>query len=122
MESYPPLPFPARLRAALRLRCPRCGQGPVFRGWFTMNHFCLECGYVFVREAGFFLGAMYFSYALGTVLLALFTTILALFVVPDWPLWQVLGPAFLLLVPFAPAILRYSRVFWFHFEQWVNPV
>jgi hypothetical protein len=87
-----------------------------------MNHFCLECGYRFVREAGFFLGAMYFSYALGSLLLAIFTLLLSLFVVPEWPLWYVLGPASLLLVPFLPAIVRYSRVFWFHFEQTVNPM
>jgi len=114
--------FPQRIWAALHLCCPRCGKGPVFRGWLTMNHFCLECGYKFVREAGFFLGAMYFSYAMGSVLLAFFTAILAIFVVPDWPLWIILGPASLLLLPFIPMIFRYSRVFWFHFEQWINPV
>lgn len=116
------MPWRTRLRAALSLRCPRCGQSPVFRGWFTMNHFCLECGYRFVREAGFFLGAMYFSYGIGAVVLAAFTIVLKLFLLPDWPLWMVLGPASLLLVPLAPVIFWYSRVFWFHFEQWVNPL
>lgn len=87
-----------------------------------MNHFCLECGYRYVREAGFFLGAMYVSYALGAVLLAGLTALLKLLVVPDWPLWVVLGPAFLLLLPFVPVIFWYSRVCWFHFEQWVNPL
>jgi hypothetical protein len=86
-----------------------------------MNAFCIECGYRYVREPGFFLGAMYVSYALAGILLGLFTLLLSVFVVPDWPLYWVLGPAFLLLLPFAPLIFRYSRTLWFYFEQWVDP-
>lgn len=112
---------PSRFLAILCQRCPRCGQGPIFRGPLTMNHFCLECGYRFVREPGFFLGAMYFSYALGSVVLAVITVILALWILPDWPLWMVLIPASLCMLPLVPAIFRYSRVLWFHFEQWIAP-
>ena len=87
-----------------------------------MNYFCLECGYRFVREPGFFLGAMYFGYALGALVLSLITAILAVLVLPEWPLWAVLGPACVLSLPFVPIIFRYSRVLWFHFEQWISPM
>lgn len=118
----PPITFRQRLWAILRQRCPRCGRGKVFSGPLTMRAVCPECGYRFVREAGFFLGAMFVSYALASPLLAIITAILQLFVFPDWHLYQVLGPALIVLLPFLPAIFRYSRVIYFHFEQWVNPV
>ena len=37
-------------------RCPRCGEGMLFRGWFRMRSQCDWCGLVYEREPGFFLG------------------------------------------------------------------
>ena len=38
-------------------RCPLCGSGGLFTGWFRMRERCPGCGYRFEREEGFFLGA-----------------------------------------------------------------
>lgn len=43
---------------ALRLRCPVCGQAPMFRSWFARNEECPRCGWRFMREEGYFTGAM----------------------------------------------------------------
>jgi uncharacterized protein (DUF983 family) len=64
-----PRPFPT-LRSALRLRCPRCGQGKMFDGFFTMRAECGFCRLKFEREQGFFVGAIYVNYAV-TVLIAM---------------------------------------------------
>lgn len=64
-------PAPPRLRILIRgaaLRCPRCGVGRLFRGWFTMHEGCPSCGLPFTREPGFYLGSIYLNYA-ATVLL-----------------------------------------------------
>ena len=45
------------LRAA-RLRCPRCGIGPLFRGAFRMHEACPHCGFSYTREPGFYLGSI----------------------------------------------------------------
>lgn len=37
------LPVPP-LRAALRCRCPRCGEGQLFSGLLTVRQFCPVCG------------------------------------------------------------------------------
>src|SRR6185295_15533099 len=55
----------ARAIAVLRQRCPRCLEGRVFRGMLAMNDACPECGLVFEREPGYFVGAMYVSYAMA---------------------------------------------------------
>lgn len=41
----------------LTKRCPLCGSGGLYEGWFRMRERCPRCGYLFEREEGFFLGA-----------------------------------------------------------------
>src|SRR5260370_26087455 len=95
------------VRAILRQRCPRCRQGRVFRGSLTMNDPCPVCGLIFHREEGYFLGAMYFSYLLSSVLItAFFFTAGAL--LPDWSGFVVAGPAVVVYAPVIPAVVPYS--------------
>ena len=57
---------------AVRLRCPACGIGPLFRGLFAMAPECGRCGYSYRREPGFYLGSIYINYgvtAISTILL-----------------------------------------------------
>ena len=51
------------LARGVRLRCPRCGRGPLFRGPFRMLYNCAECHLRFEREQGYFVGAIYLNYA-----------------------------------------------------------
>jgi uncharacterized protein (DUF983 family) len=53
-------------RAAL-VRCPACGVGPLFRGWFTMHEACPTCGASFLREQGFYLGSIYINYGVTVI-------------------------------------------------------
>ena len=71
----------SRLRRILSLKCPNCGYANVFlKAKFPgmrpqMKEVCEHCGHKFGdREAGFFRGAVYFSYGLSLVegLLAFF--------------------------------------------------
>ena len=108
------------VRGILRQRCPRCRQGRVFRGRVAMNDPCPVCGLIFQREEGYFLGAMYFSYLLSSVLIAaFFFTLSAL--MPDWSGFVVAGLAVVLYLPFIPAVFRYSRVLWVWFDRFADP-
>jgi len=64
---------------ALRRRCPRCGSGGLFTGWFTMAERCPRCSCDFAGrpEEGFFLGAftINLTVTLGILLLGLFAYI-----------------------------------------------
>ena len=42
----------------LRLRCPVCGKGRLFRTYFTMHEKCLSCGVGFAREHGQWVGSL----------------------------------------------------------------
>lgn len=50
------------LGRATRLRCPDCGVGRLFSGWFRMPDACPHCGLSFAREPGFYLGSIYINY------------------------------------------------------------
>jgi hypothetical protein len=75
----------------------------------------------FSREAGYFLGAMYFSYAMAVPLLALLTALVWFFIVPDWHLHWAFFPALVVFLPFVPAIFRYSRILWIHLDRAMDP-
>src|SRR3981081_3013325 len=42
----------------LRLRCPVCGQGRLFRTYFAMHEHCSCCGVGFAREHGQWVGSL----------------------------------------------------------------
>jgi uncharacterized protein (DUF983 family) len=108
------------LAAMVRQRCPRCFRGRMFRGSFAMNDPCPECGLVFQREEGYFLAAMYVSYALSVVLIgaaywAVVTWLPGIGIVPTMLL------TLLLYLPFVPAVFRYSRVIWIYLDRTFFP-
>jgi len=56
-------------------RCPLCGSGGLFDGWFRMRERCPRCGYRFEREEGFFLGAYVINLAITQGLLLLLAVV-----------------------------------------------
>jgi hypothetical protein len=108
-----------RLRAILALRCPRCLEGSLWRGFLSMNVACPVCGLVFEREPGYFTGAMVVSYGLAVpVLGAMVIGLMTLGGLDPVPALVIGDIVYLVLVPF---IFRYSRVLWLHFDWLVDP-
>ncbi len=107
-----------RLISVLFQRCPRCRKGPVFHGLMSMHETCRECGLRFEREPGYFLGAMYTSYAFGLVTTSYWLPLLFLGFNP----WLVIGLPTAQLVLQVPLSFRYSRVLWLHLDHGFDPV
>jgi hypothetical protein len=84
-----------------------------------MNDECPSCGLRFLRETGYFLGAMYISYGLGVLTILPVAVILA--TLAGWPLWAVLTVAILQTLIFMPVFFRYSRIIWLHVDQAIDP-
>lgn len=57
----------ALLRGVTR-RCPVCGKGKLFHGYFQMNTCCPHCRFPLEREPGYFLGSTYVNYGCTSVL------------------------------------------------------
>jgi hypothetical protein len=84
-----------------------------------MNDRCDVCGLRFLREAGYFLGAMYVSYALGVLTVLPVAVLLVL--VLEWNIAAVLAIAVLQTLVSVPLFLRFSRVLWLHVDFAVDP-
>lgn len=98
----------------LRLRCPACGKGRIFRGWFSNFDCCAECGYDFVREPGFYLGSIYVNYGLTAVLLVAVCSPIVLFTETSYTLLTPIALAF--CVAFPTWFHRYARSIWLGFD------
>jgi uncharacterized protein (DUF983 family) len=112
------------LGSILRQRCPRCRMGSIFRysifrGFPKMHDRCSFCDLKFEREPGYFLGAMYFSYALGLVIIALIAALL--WSVTGWWITKDTIWAVVLFLPLAPTITLFARVLWIYLDQTIDP-
>jgi uncharacterized protein (DUF983 family) len=110
--------------AILHQLCPRCRAAKMFRrsilaGFPRMHDCCPVCGLRFEREQGYFLGAMYISYALSLVTIVLVG--LFLWLVTHWPVRAVTLWSVLLFLPAAPALTLFSRVLWIYLDLAIDP-
>jgi uncharacterized protein (DUF983 family) len=104
---------------ALRLRCPRCGEAPIFRGWFTMHDQCASCGRRFNRDAGYLLGSIYFNYGItASLIVVMYFTMFFGDILTDSERLLVLS-AFAILFP--TWFFRYARALWIAFDEHWDP-
>ena len=111
--------YSTMLSRAWRLRCPRCGQTPLFKNWIKMYPVCESCNLRFEREPGYFLGSIYVNYGLTAALVTLFymTLVLSGWTSPQSALWIV--TAFALVFPVW--FFRYARSLWLGFDHYWDP-
>ncbi len=104
---------------SLLLKCPRCGRGSLFEGFFSMRSNCPACSLEFEREQGYFVGAIYINYA-ATIIIAL-PGFLLLDTFTNIPMiWQMgLWISFAVLFPLL--FFRHSRSLWLALDSLFNP-
>jgi uncharacterized protein (DUF983 family) len=114
----------ATLGDIVHQRCPRCRVGnifrsSIFRGFPKMHERCPVCDLKFDREPGYFLGAMYVSYGLGIVIVAIIAALL--WYVTGWWITKDTIWAVVLFLPLAPTITLFARVLWIYLDQTIDP-
>lgn len=104
---------------ALRLRCPLCGQGQLFKGLFATHENCPHCGVKFEREPGFFLGSIYINYGITAVV----TSVLYLALM--FCKWrsdiEQMGVTVAVAILLPILLHRHARSLWAGFDQWRDP-
>jgi uncharacterized protein (DUF983 family) len=95
---------------AVRLLCPRCGEGKLFTGWLKMAPRCPHCQLKLDRGPGYYLGAIYVNYGLTSLI----TTAAFLIGRFRWhiPGQQLLWPLFAFCILFPLLISRQARAIW----------
>jgi uncharacterized protein (DUF983 family) len=123
MSSFPSLADTARLLGrAVRLRCPNCGEGHIFAGWFRQKDRCPQCHLVFNRgEQGYVVGAYMFNIIVAElVFAAIFVSVLlSTWPDPPWTLLTYGGAALMVILPvlFYP----FSRTLFLAFDLLFRP-
>ena len=107
-----------RLMALVHQLCPRCHRGKPFAGLTRLHRRCPECGLVFEREPGFWMGSFYVNYGLGLAVVVPLAIILLLLGF-SWSVVLIAGLAELALL--SPLIIRYSRLIWMYMDQSIDP-
>jgi uncharacterized protein (DUF983 family) len=104
---------------AVRLRCPACGQGEIFRGWFSMHDACPACGRRHQRDAGFFLGSIYVNYGVtGILVTAIYFAMYFGDVLANEERLALLA---VFVVAFPAWFFRYARALWIAVDEWLDP-
>lgn len=105
--------------STIKCKCPRCREGNIFVDSnpynfdkvFSMPENCPKCGLKFLREPGFFYGAMYVGYGLSVAYLVSFYVAMYVLLV-EFSVEMYLLFAIGSLIVFTPVIFRLSRSIW----------
>ena len=112
-DAWPPL---NTLSTGIRCRCPRCGKGPLLKGYLSLREACPECGldYGFAEPAD---GPAFFVMSgMGVIGMIAFMTFE--FTVHP-PIWVHMAVTFPLIVLACIAVLRPFKG-WMVAEQFVH--
>ncbi|MFN2608751.1 MAG: DUF983 domain-containing protein [Acidimicrobiales bacterium] len=112
------------LARGLAKRCPVCGSGGLYEGWFRMRDRCPGCGYRFEREEGFFLGAYLVNLAVteGLLLVAgIIPTIVFLARNPDASILPIMAVGLVVAVVAPIAFYPLARTVWSAIDLILRP-
>ncbi len=104
-------------------KCPKCRKGDMFKknvpifNFPVMHDTCEKCNYHFDREPGYFIGAMYISYALA-VLQGIITFFILHYSFPSLSTFYELLIIILVMIVLARKNYKLSRVLYIHIFPW----
>ncbi|MCA9052019.1 MAG: DUF983 domain-containing protein [Planctomycetaceae bacterium] len=119
-KEFPPTTFGEALATGIRLRCPRCRKGRLFRDLFRMHPCCEQCRFVFERATGYFLGSTYINYGI-TAGTTTFSYLLFHFILGFRK--EVVLPGLLTFCLIFPLVFfRFARSLWLSLDCWFDRV
>ncbi len=107
-----------KIYSILKLKCPKCHEGNLFvshnpynlKMFDKMPNKCTICNEDFVRESGFYWGAMMVSHALTTVI-AVFVHLIV-FYFYEWDITPNIVSLISVILILFPIVFRISRSIW----------
>ncbi len=109
----------SKLKAVINGKCPQCRKGDMFEysaynitKFHKMHEYCPVCGLRFVREPGFFIGAMYVNYAFSVAIIV--AVGIALNVLNYYNLYSFIFSVVGLTILLLPVLFRFSRILYLH--------
>lgn len=107
--------------------CPKCNVGEFFqtnnpydlKNFDKTNANCPYCSESFLREPGFYIGAMYISYALTVAMTV--TAFVGFVLIFDFEIEYVLTGLILAIILLLPVLFRTARIIWINIFVKYNP-
>jgi uncharacterized protein (DUF983 family) len=115
-----PNPIPSRRRVlwwGLTRRCPRCGQGHLFRRYFDLVPDCPRCGLHFERESGYFAGALAVNIIVTGLLFAVVFVALVAATIPHVPVLPLLAVLVPIVVIVPIVYYPFSKTVWMAIDR-----
>ena len=110
------------LGRGLRLRCPECGQGRMFRRWLTALPRCSSCGILFDRgQHDFFIGAYTVNLIIAELAVVAGLVIAILVTWPDVPWTPIKYSLAALAVLFPLVTYPFSKSIWLAIDLIYQP-
>lgn len=112
---------PSIIRTLLRclsLRCPVCGQSSIVQRPFKIRHHCPACDALFMREEGFFVGAILINVITTELVILMVYLILLVIIGLNYQL--VLALLFVAALIFPLAFYHHSWSIWLGFDHLVE--
>ncbi len=111
------------LARGLVRRCPICGQGKLFRRWFTMVDRCPQCGLRFERIEGHWLGALGMNTIVSFTILFVVVVAGLVLSAPDFEMAPLLLAAALTAIVLVPlAFFPSSKTLWTAIDVIMRPL
>lgn len=111
-----PQTYPSSLVVGLRCRCPRCGEGRLFRGFLTVDKSCEACGLDFGFADPADGPAFFVMTGVGIIVIAIWAW---LAVVLQPPIWLQIVTVFPVLIVGCLGTLRPVKA-WLVAEQFIH--
>lgn len=105
---------------AFKLRCPRCGVGPLFRNLIMMHERCPDCSLKYERDPGYFLGSTYINY--GFMSISVMTAYFALHYGAEISNERLTIPLLIYCIVMPIFLFRYARAWWIAMDCYCDPV
>lgn len=112
--------FRLLMRRGLRQRCPVCGRGKIFAGFFKTYEKCPVCSFEFEREPGYYSGAMAINLVVSELLIAIIAVPMAASQVVPVSTLIIMGVTLPVLIPII--FYRPTKSLWMSFDHFIHPV
>jgi uncharacterized protein (DUF983 family) len=123
MPDAPPTPSWGKLFGrALLMRCPVCGQRKIFRRWLKMADRCPNCGFVFERQEGHFIGAVGMNTIITIVALMGSIAVGMIITAPDMAVGPILAVAIGITIVLPVIIHPVCRMLWTAIHLLMQPL